>query len=252
MSVSGGGNAPIRLTWDDSVLKRKLSDAEKKALPYALAGALSKTAREGKDVIQRTMPEVFDRPTPFTTNSLYVSPATKDKLSADVFIKDFAAKGTPAVKYLFAEVYGGARRAKRSERALSSAGILPGGMLTVASKYAKLDQYGNIPASVYTRILSQLRASSDPYQNQTATSKKRRRRKGGAEYFALKEKRGALDPGVYERLAGGGVRPVLLFVPSASYTKRLPFTDIAQRVYGQVFPDNFSKQWAVVRERFGL
>jgi hypothetical protein len=251
MAISGGGDSPIRITWDDSVLKRKLSDAEKKALPYAMAGALSKTAREIKDTIQRTMPEVFDRPTPFTVNSLYVSPATKDKLSADVFIKDFAAKGTPAVKYLFAEVYGGARRAKRSERALSAAGLLPGGMLTVASKYAKLDQYGNIPASVYTRILSQLKASSDPYQNQTAASKKRRRKKG-PEYFALRQERGKLRPGIYERTAEGGVRPVLLFVPSASYTKRLPFTDIAQRVYGQVFPDNFAKQWAVVRERFGL
>src|SRR3546814_8034127 len=47
--------------------------------------------------------------------SLYVKPATKTRLYANVYFREFASKGTPAVKYLGPEVYGGKRRVKRSE-----------------------------------------------------------------------------------------------------------------------------------------
>ena len=43
---------------------------------------------------------VFDRPTPYTLNSTFVSPATKTKLKAEVKLKDESAKGLPATKYL--------------------------------------------------------------------------------------------------------------------------------------------------------
>lgn len=244
-------DGPIKITWDDSFLNRKLTDVENRMLPYAVAGALTKTAQEIRAVMRSSMPAIFDRPTPFTLGSIYITPANKAKLQAQVWIKDFAAKGTPAVKYLAPEVFGGGRNLKRSERALQSAGILPPGMMTVIGQSGPLDAYGNLRGSIYTRMLSQLKANPDPYQNETDRSVARRKRKRGPQYFVATAKRGGLKPGIYQRGPNRTVIPILLFVRAVQYPQRFKFFDIASRVYGEVFPDHFRKQWDLLAPRFG-
>jgi hypothetical protein len=54
-----------------------------------------------KRALEYEMPFAFDRPTPYTLGSLYLSPATKAIPVAKVWLKDDAGKGTPAAKYLF-------------------------------------------------------------------------------------------------------------------------------------------------------
>src|SRR5271157_979482 len=74
-----------------------------------MAKALTQT-----DIVQ-TMTQVFDRPTPYALNSTYVVPATKDRLESFVQLKNGAAKGTPAIKFLDPEVFGEERNPKRGE-----------------------------------------------------------------------------------------------------------------------------------------
>lgn len=102
---------------DTTALMKKLSE-----LSFATSKALNLKAKEVKAEVRKEMPGVFDRPTLFTLNSVFMWLATKKYLSAEVCLKDFAPKGTPAVDYLVPQVYGGPRRKKRSERWLQCRG----------------------------------------------------------------------------------------------------------------------------------
>lgn len=242
--------AGFSATIDVQNLMRRMSAYEKQ-FPFAAALALTRTAKDAQPAVRARMQKDFDRPTPFTLNSTYITPAKKtDPVpTADVYFKNEASKGTPAAKYIAPEVFGGQRGQKRFERALRAAGILPQGMVTVPGAGAKLDQYGNIPASFFSRVLSQLSASSDQYQNQTSGSKAKRAKKNarGGEYFAVKVRRGSLAPGIYERFAfgfGSAVRPVLLFVSHATYRKRLGFREAVVDVFEQRFAANFDDSLA--------
>jgi len=82
----------------------RLTSAISKQVPFAMAKALTQTAIQAQTDIVHAMARVFDRPTPYTLNSTYVIPATKDRLEAFVRLKDESAKGLPAVKWLHAEV----------------------------------------------------------------------------------------------------------------------------------------------------
>ncbi|MPW16919.1 hypothetical protein GCT13_08240 [Paraburkholderia sp. CNPSo 3157] len=72
-------------------LTKSLNDLEKHQLPFATAKALTAVAKNAQAAEKEAMPEVFDRPTPFTVNSVAVKGARKSDLEARVFIKDIAA-----------------------------------------------------------------------------------------------------------------------------------------------------------------
>src|SRR5690606_17275008 len=109
-----------------------------------------------RETWKRTAQRVFDRPTRITVNSVLYAKATKDRLYADVFIRDEASGGTPPARYLLPEVEGGARRLKPFERLLQAQGVMPAGMFAVPGKGAQLDAFGNVPPSQVNQMLSQL------------------------------------------------------------------------------------------------
>jgi hypothetical protein len=115
----------ITVTVDVSNAIRSLNVIQRQQIPFALSFAINRTARQVEAKLKQEMARVFDRPTPFTLSSIYVIPSTKYNLTAVVGIKDSAAKGTPASKYLLAEIEGGPRHAKRSEKALQFRGCYP-------------------------------------------------------------------------------------------------------------------------------
>jgi hypothetical protein len=67
---------------------KRLLDAQQRQMPFAVALALTRTAQDVKRAEQAEMRGVFDRPTPFTLNSLFTKPATKQSLEARVWVKD--------------------------------------------------------------------------------------------------------------------------------------------------------------------
>lgn len=204
---------------------KKFYRLEPRQFPFIVSLALNRTAKAIKENEKKEIVKVFDRPVPFTVNSLQGLPATKENLEVSIRLRDFAGKGVPASKYLAPEIYGGARPAKRFELALRAAGILPADLFAVPASGAALDAYGNLPASYINRILSFLRANRDATQNRTARSS----RKKALQFFAVNaENPRSLPLGIYER-SPGKIRLVIAFVKQPKYTPRFKFYDVAQR-----------------------
>ena len=221
-------------------IKRLLLDLEKQQLPFATALALTRTAQQAKADLRSEMQKRFDRPTPYTLNSLYVKPATKRDLVASVEIKDdlATAKGNAAAKYLAPEIEGGARNMKGFELGLSGQS---GGMFIIPSKQAKLDQYGNLSLGQIRKIRSRLSAANGAgftanIGDQTRAKLAKRgllnywtkgKKLATSDYFIAFSKRSNKPLGVYQFLGKHRVTPILIFTDKQpSYSKRLPFDDI--------------------------
>lgn len=218
-----------------------LDDHVQRQMPYAMSVALNRTGRAVIAVEQKTMRDVFDRPTPYTLNALRLKAATKTRLVAEVSYKDESFKGTPATKYLAPEVDGGARNVKRVESLLRARGLLPADMFTVPASGAKLDQFGNFSRGQYSQILAQLRASRDSAQNETRNSRRRKRRDPvkDVRYFVGRPGGGRLPLGVWARYRfaqGNALRPILMFVRAPHYTKRFPFYEMADATVAATLP----------------
>lgn len=236
------------------------ADFSDRRFAAAVATALTRTAGLVRDDVRRQMPSIFDRPTAYTMNSLFVRPATAQRLQADVWFKDDSAtsrQGTPATKYLLPHVQGGERRTKRYERALQMAGHLPSGWLTVPGEFAKMDAHGNISHGQIIQILSQLRITltAGHTRNMSFDARKQiaAQRRAGGRYFVIApgNKQGT-TPGVYLReFAGRSIMPVLIFVQRSAYTPRFPFDRITQasaaRHLNQQLARAFAEQAARLR-----
>lgn len=219
---------------DQSSMLAGLSDAEKRQIPFATARALTAVARKVKDAEVHEMRDSFDRPTPWTLNSLFLKPATKAELTAYVWLKDDRATsgGTPASVYLRPEIHGGARLPKKFERALASVGLLPAGFVAVPGSAAKLDQYGNMSKGQIVQILSYFRTftaegfSANITDKRKAKLAKGTKKKQGFAYFVGRPGDGKLPLGVYKRVhfaQGSAIKPILIFVDGALYQERYDF-----------------------------
>jgi len=113
---------------------------------------LNGTAKKVKVAEQREIKKVFNNPTRYTQNSLWIKWARKTKLEAIVKLKDEAFKGTPATKYLSPQLMGGGRKHKDFENLLISRGQMPSDMYAVPSRTMKLNQYGNVSNGVIQKV----------------------------------------------------------------------------------------------------
>ncbi|MDE2098675.1 MAG: hypothetical protein KGL39_15580 [Patescibacteria group bacterium] len=81
----------ISVTSNIRAISKSLNDLAYRELPFATARALTELAREIQAAERTGMASVFDRPKPFTLNSVRVFGASKDTLTAGVFVMDKAA-----------------------------------------------------------------------------------------------------------------------------------------------------------------
>jgi hypothetical protein len=233
----------VRAQWDSRQVATALAALAPRQWAFATAIALTRTAHHVKDAESAAMRTAFDRPTPFTLNSLYLQSATRDRQEARVWFKDFAPKGTAAGKYLMPQVHGGQRSDTRFERSLQRAGLLPKGKQLVPASGAPRDAFGNVQRGMYTRILSQLRASADPAQNTRRRRQTRRQRARGGTFFYGNP--GGKAPGIWARFNfafGNTVRPIFLETRKRpSYRARFAFFTIAERTAGTHIGSEFTK-----------
>lgn len=215
---------------------------------YAAAVALTKTAKEIRNELKEEMRRVFDRPTSYTLNSLYVKPATKRNLEAFVWLKDATGKGTPADRYLKPQIFGGDRSLKSMEKALQASGKMKRGTFAVPAAGAQLDAFGNVKRSQIVQILSQLQVQRgggyDARRSNSAASKRSVRRQG-VTYFLLASRWGKLKPGIYLKRTfahGSAVRPVFLFVDSVKFRPIFDFFGVADKVARERFPSIFNAE----------
>lgn len=238
-------------------ISRRFQDMARKQVNYATARALSRTAVVVKAAEVREMKDVFDRPTPYTLNSVYVKSATKQNLSARVWLKDDTSKGTPANKFLGPQIAGGLRGLKRFEKALRSKGYLPDGMIAVPASGAKLDAYGNMDRGQIVQMLSYLNAFGEEGYRANMNEKKRKafRKRKSAAYFVGRPRGGKLPLGVWQRISAANVnvlKPILLFVDAPRYeSERFDFFYVAEITVKKTFkPElkaSLEQAWATAR-----
>jgi hypothetical protein len=212
---------------------------------FAESLALNRTANLVKVAEKAEIARAFDRPTSTTLNSVLVLYSNKDQPVREVIIKlkdkkGGFEKGTAPADYLHAEIYGGAREQKRSETAMQNNTILfaaTGKRRLVASRMADKDNYGNIKRGQMTKILSDLKAFSEVgyTANVSKESRKKNKKRKTSEYFIRHVGRGTettvAKPVVYQRIKGGGIKPVLVAVKKAEYKKRFKFFEVLEDVW---------------------
>lgn len=219
----------------DKALKR-LSDVQKKKVPFATAVALTKVGQIVKEAEYAEMKKVFDRPTKFTLNSLFLKRATKKNQQAIVWLKDWAPKGTPANKYLGPQIYAGKRALKGYEKLLNARGVLPDGYYAIPSKKARTDAHGNLNKGLLNQVLSYSGAQRDRAQNTKQGQKRQTKAR-----FILMDERDGKPGGIWAITADQRTYPVLIFVRAPTYTQRFDFYRVANRKYLQHMSSEFDK-----------
>lgn len=196
----------------------------------ALADALNHTAHQAKVALREEMENVFDRPTPWVLNSVYIQPATTKNAAAAIYIKDgvLGGKGRGFDEWFLPQVEGGERLTKGSEKMLREIGVLPAGHYIVPASGARLDSAGGISRGHMMQILSGLKAFSRAGSDHNSTNSARSRRKGNAAAFFV-VKRGKTPIGIAER-RGEQTRMVLVFVKEPHYRERFKFYDVVRRI----------------------
>lgn len=239
--------------WDAA--RRDLEGFSERRLRATMATALSRTAAEDvRPALKRELQVALDRPTEWTLNSLFVSPATADKLVAEVWFKDGRAAsggGTPAAFYLLPQVEGGNRRMKRFELALQAIGAMPKGFKVMPGAGAVVDSHGNMALGQIKQILAQLRAAALVGPSRTTAGQRvAALRKAGGSFFVIRPG-GKTQPGVYQReLFGRNITPVMVFVRDAVYQKLYRFPEVAERTSSGAFPRQLDR--AIVEQRARL
>jgi hypothetical protein len=207
----------------------KLDALGRKQIPFAASQAVNRLARQALADLKSEMARVFDRPTPFTLNAFAWKKSTKRSLSAEIFAREFAGKGTPGWKYLTPEVFGGSRALKRFERALK--GKIGSGF-AVPGHGAPLNAFGNMSPGQIEKILSALGAAegrSGYRANRRGRGKGLRR---DEKYFIAHSKQDGSILGIYKVVSAGKVEPVLIFPRRApSYRKRFPFHETVEKSF---------------------
>ncbi|WP_162177942.1 hypothetical protein [Sphaerotilus natans] len=213
-----------------------------------IADALTQTGRDAEKAVIAEMRTQFDRPTPFALGSLFLVPATAQKLVAELDVKDRAAY------FMRPQTQGGSRKAAKAiEDTLQKAGLLPAGWYCVPGAGATLDRYGNMSPSQITQILSQLKVQRvggfDRAMSTNARSQINAQRRAGGRFFLRRVGEGKA-PGVYQReFMGRTVTPVLVFVRSVRYAQRINLEQITQRTVDQRLTSNVMRSLAKVVQR---
>jgi len=229
-------------------------------MPFAISSALNTVAFKVMNAQKKEIQSVFNNPTPFVQKSLWVEPATKERLTATVEASRQTNKtngDTVWNRILQPHVVGGARRWRAAEHRLNKADYLPAGWYAVPGAGAPLDRYGNIPGSFWMQLLSWLNAATPNSQgalqnrNEKKSKRKNKLEKAGQSLFAIipgHRNRGRhLTPGVYlyTRVPEGSVfntiTPVLIFVRSVNYAPRLDWEGVGRRVAEQKLPAAMAK-----------
>lgn len=201
-----------------------------KQINFATAVALTKTANKVKKAEQAEMSKVFDKPKPFTINSVYIVPASYKQVepTAIVGIKDKVKTGTPAAKYLQPQVSGGNRRLKKAEAKLKGAGILPSGYYIVPGQGIRLNKFGNMTKGQIGKAL-------------TVNTK-------GGKFF-ISEGIGRtrhLSKGVWQKKGARGLKisPFIMFVKKARYNKQFFFYATANDTAKKIIVDEFKAAYS--------
>lgn len=210
----------------------------------AVVGALTDTVH---DIHARQIQEMdfaFDRPTPWLKKGLIKAlPYGKDRGqfgnkrlgqsigNSGTYFEEFPT-GRSQNDVIRPHVYGGGRRQKANEKRLQSIGAIPlGGFAIMGNGYPR-NGHGNIPGSVYSRMLADL--------GTIPTAKASGKRQGKkAQFFVMQDEAG--NPTHVAERVGNDLRTVLVFTQSVNYKKRYDFHKVGQQQLAVSMPRHFDR-----------
>lgn len=224
------------------VLAASLGD-QARQIPFATSMAINATARTVREATLADMATQFDRPTPLVMKSLFITPATKARLQAAVYLKDreIGGKNSRSMAEILGHQFaGGTRLRKRLEDAFTGAGLISPGEYLVPGPDAKLDQYGNLSRGQTQQIYAALRLFRDPYQNVTQSKRSQRHAKAAGRIF-WSDGRGANKRrrGLWATDARGFPKLLMLVIPTPVYRRRIDMDRIAGPIVARDFSANF-------------
>lgn len=212
----------------------------------AVVGAVSETVNDIHARQVKEMDLVFSNPTPWLKKGLIKAlPYGKDRQvggrrfgqsigESGVYFQEFPV-GRSQNDVIRPHVFGGSRPKKANEKRLASIGAF-----TTNEQYAVMstsyprNQYGNIPGSVYARMLADLGGI------QTAQPLTKKGKAKAAKFFVMRRSDG--QEYVAERV-GDDLRPVLIFVDSVGYRKNVKydFHDVGRQQLNVSLPLHFNR-----------
>ena len=214
-----------------------------RVIPYAASTALTRCAQRAQKVdLPAEMRRVFNNPTPYAINSLFVQPSTKDTLSARVMVKNTAGRGVVPENFLFPEVAGGGRKNKGFETWLRYSGFIGSGDHAIPVKDSHLlDAYGNVSGPVTRGLMSALLDSKGGATTYKLNAKGKKvidkRGRAGGLIFAISKGK---NRGLFEK-KGDVVRKIFHFTSKAPvYRQRLDFTAVVQKTAEDNFKNEFN------------
>lgn len=248
----------IKVTFEGLQETKRFLDMANKQARYAASRALNAVAFDAMREGRRHIEAGLDRPTSWTVKSWYVrKKATRANLVAAVGWSDYLQnkRGNAADYYLSQHWRGGNREHRAFEKRLQQSGLMPDGHYAVigdaAADLKMLDRHGNIKGSVLVSILSALGAFSESGYNANATvsrSKKLSANKTAGRHLYWAGKPGRNTPnGIWvidaNHSARGRLRPVIVFVSSVRYRKRLDMDMIGRKAQSNLVRE-FDKEYA--------
>jgi hypothetical protein len=211
-----------------------------KIIEKAVVAALAETVKDIRNAEVNEMKRVFDAPTNWLTNGLIQAlPTGRDKGqfggkrfgqnfgNVGVYFEDFPTGRSPS-DVVRPHIYGGTRRKKANEKRLASIGAFTSNdqFAVMGAGYPR-NKEGNIPGSVYARMLSDLGAI------ETAMPTDKKGNPKAAKFFVMKDSSG--QEYIAERV-GGDIRTVLVFVDKVNYKVRYEFHKVAQTQFEVAMP----------------
>ena len=222
----------IDLKVDLKQFERDINKTIKKQ-EQALSNALNWTAFDARDAIKDEMKSVFDNPTPWTLNSVYVKKAKINNHTVSIGIKDKPTKASVgAASYLRWQIHGGNRRHTRFERSLQASKILPRRFHAVIARGARRDRYGNIPNRRVRDVLSDVKSGRAGISS------------GSDGYFVMRGSKASrwMPLGIWQRTSKGDIEPVYTFTrKSLGYEDQLDFYGIIKKVRDEQFEGKYRR-----------
>jgi hypothetical protein len=188
--------------------------------PFAMAKALTDTAKMAQVAVTEHINTVFDRPTAFTKMAMAFTPSNKIDLKSSVYVKELQAS------YLIDEVLGGMRGFKSFEEKFGGVSALAYAM---PGKDVKRNQYGNMSKAQIIKLAKGLASDT----------------KSKSIFRGVSKTNPALQI-IYARGDGNTkLLPQLIFTSHAKYQPRFKFKEVVQATVEAKFVTNFQSAWTV-------